>query len=329
MQIYLPIAEISVQIYWIILLGMFSGLMAGMFGIGGNFISIPTLIFMGIPPTVALSSCVNQTVGSSFASFINHFKRGNVDLEVAIYLFLGSLIGTVSGSIVFKLLKGAGYMDVVIFFIYILILGIMGTISAVESIRTIIKNIKKTENTINITQNNTSKIERFIKTLPLQRKFNTSGIETSIIAIACSGMFVSFLVALSGVGGGFILVPALIYIFSMPTTIAIGTSVFQAMFSTVIITFLHAATVKTVDIMLAVLLLLGALVGVNIGVRFSSILKPEFLRLLLATIILFGFFRMIFALFITQDDLYSFTIINSEQVYKTIDNDHCILFLLF
>jgi uncharacterized membrane protein YfcA len=292
-----------VHVHWIILVGLFSGLMAGLFGIGGNFITIPTLIFMGISPTIALSSAVNQTIASSFSSFLNHWKKNNVDIEIGLYLFIGGLIGTISGSLTFKYLKGAGYMDVVIFLIYIVVLGTMGTILSVESFQKIF--FKKNKKI----QKKKTKKSSIFKMLPLKKEFKTANVEISIIAILILGAFIGYLVSLSGIGGGFILVPTLIYAFAIPTTIAIGTSVFQAVFTTIIVTFLHATTVKTVDVMLAFLLTLGALIGVNMGIRISAKLKPEMLRGLLALVILFGFFRLIITLFVTPGDLYSFTII--------------------
>lgn len=303
MQIYLPIAELAVQVHWIILVGLFSGLMSGLFGIGGNFITIPTLIFMGISPTIALSSAINQTIASSFSSFLSHWKKNNVDIGIGLYLFIGGLFGTVLGSLTFKHLKSAGYMDIVISMIYIVILGSIGAILGIESIQKIFfkkdKKIQKKKN----------KKKSILNMLPMQKHFKTANVEISLVSILISGALIGFLVSISGIGGGFILVPMLIYAFNLPTTIAIGTSVFQAVFTTIIVTFLHATVAKTVDVMLALLLTLGALIGVNIGIRISAKLNPEVLKGLLGLVILFGFFRLIFTIFVTPSDLYSFTVI--------------------
>ncbi|MBQ4875528.1 MAG: sulfite exporter TauE/SafE family protein [Rickettsiaceae bacterium H1] len=300
MQIYLPIAEMSVEIFWLLLLGISSGLMAGVFGIGGNFIVIPTLIFIGIPPAISLSSAVNHTVASSFSSFLTHLKRKNVDLKMGCWLLIGSFIGSSAGAILFSLLYEAGFIDITISLLYVIVLGITGITIAIESTKAIYNKYKNTS-----VNKKKSKLRDF-KFMPYRQLFPQSGTEASILSIILIGVFIGMLVALAGLGGGFILVPTLIYVIGLPTSFAIGTSVFQAVFTTTIVTLLHATISHTVDIVLSLLLIIGAVIGAQIGVRINSKLQPEIVRMLLAIIVLGVFVKFLSSMLITPKELYSF-----------------------
>ena len=303
MQIYLPIAEISVHIYSILLLGIASGFMAGIFGIGGNFVVIPTLMFMGVPSPIALSSAVNHTIASSFSSFLTHLRNKNVDLAIGGWLLLGSFIGSLSGSLLFSLLYSLGIIDIVIALSYLLILGSIGVIVGIESALAIYRKHKNI--TIVKLKNTTSKFN-IAQSLPFKRHFPHSNITVSVLAIVLIGTLIGLLVSIAGLGGGFILVPLLIYVLGLPTSFAIGTSVFQAVFTTTLVTTLHAISVHTVDIMLSFFLVLGAVVGAQVGVRINTKLPPEILRALLSMIILGVFFKLLLGRLITPDNLYSF-----------------------
>ena len=300
MQIYLPIAEMSIEILFVLLLGVSSGLMVGIFGIGGNFVVIPTLIFMGVPSAVALSSAVNHTVASSFSSFLTHLKRKNVDLGIGLWLLIGSAIGSSLGAILFSMLYEAGIIDLTISLLYIIILGITGTIIAIESTKTIYRKHKNIANS-----DKKGKLTN-LRFMPYRKLFQHSNVEASIISIIIIGIFIGILVSLAGLGGGFILVPTLIYVIGLPTSFAVGTSVLQAVFTTAVVTILHAAIPHTVDVILSSLLIIGAVVGAQIGVRINTKLPSEILRMLLAVIILGVFTKLLFGMIITPKNLYSF-----------------------
>ncbi|AHX11185.1 sulfite exporter TauE/SafE family protein [Neorickettsia helminthoeca str. Oregon] len=308
MQIYFPIAEISIPIYVVMVVGLISGVMAGLFGIGGNFITIPTLIFMNIAPTVALSSAINQTVASSFASFLNQLKQKNVDLSIAFYLFLSGACGTLLGSFLLMYLQEKGNIDIVIFLIYIGMLASMGSIISVDSVCKLfaMRLAKTTYHESPSKESVAGKCSRFVNKLPLRRYFHSAKTEISIVALFIVGLIVGLILSLSGVGGGFLLVPTLIYLFNLPTRMAIGTSVFQSVLVSASATFLHAITLHTVDVLLGFFLSLGAIFGVALGARLNLTLHPLILRLLLSAVMFAGVFRLLCALFLTPENLYSF-----------------------
>lgn len=302
MQVYLPIAEISIEIYSIILLGLISGFMAGIFGIGGNFIAIPTLIFIGIPSAIALSSAVSHIVASSFSSFLSHLRNKNVDLGIGLWLIIGSMIGSLVGAIIFSFLYSIGVLDIFISLSYVIILGIVGVTIGIESIKAIHqKNKKKPIHSIK-----KKRVSKLSKLMPYKHHFIRSNVEVSIVAIILIGSLIGLLVSLAGLGGGFVLVPLLIYVLGLPTSLAIGTSVFQAVLTTSFVTIFHAVTAHTVDVVLSFFLILGAVIGAQIGVRVNTRLSPEVLRLMLATIILCVFTKLFLGMVITPNQLYSF-----------------------
>ncbi len=301
MQIYLPIAEVSVNIFLIIGLGGFVGILSGMFGVGGGFLMTPLLFFIGIPPAVAVATEANQIVASSFSGALAHFKRRAVDLKMGIILLIGGLIGAAFGVYIFKILKQIGQVELLVTLCYVIFLGIIGSLMFLESVSAI-RNSKN--------KNVIRKIKRhtWVHRLPLKMRFRTSNLYISAIPPFVIGMTVGVLAAIMGVGGGFIMVPAMIYIIGMPTKVVIGTSLFQIIFVTGFTTIMHATQNYTVDALLALLLLIGGVIGAQIGVRLGVKLKAEQLRILLSLIVLGVCFKLAFDLYATPDDLYSLAV---------------------
>ncbi len=280
MQIYLPIAEISVDAFLLIGLGGIVGILSGIFGVGGGFLITPLLIFVGIPPPVAVGTVSNQIVAASVAGVVAHFRRGNVDLLMGCVLTAGGLVGTVAGVFLFQLLRQIGQVDLVISLAYVIFLGSIGATMAVEATRAMLRSRRGGAGRRKLHKHT------WIHGLPFKMRFRKSKLYISAILPLGIGFAVGVLAAIMGVGGGFIMVPAMIYLLGMPTAMVIGTSLFQIIFVTASATFLHAATNQTVDIMLALLLLAGAVVGAQFGTRLGAKLKGEQLRGLLALMVL-------------------------------------------
>ena len=301
MQVYLPIAEISVNIFLLVGLGALVGILSGMFGVGGGFLMTPLLFFIGIPPAVAVATEANQIVASSFSGALAHFKRRAVDLKMGVILLLGGVLGASLGVYVFKLLKQIGQVELMVTLCYVVFLGIIGSLMFLESLSSITRrgNAQRTK-----------KIKRhtWVHRLPLKMRFRTSNLYISAIPPFFIGIVVGVLAAIMGVGGGFIMVPALIYIIGMPTKVVIGTSLFQIIFVTAFTTIMHATQNYTVDAMLAILLIFGGVVGAQVGVRLGVKLKAEQLRILLSVIVLGVCFKLAFDLLVTPDEYYSLTV---------------------
>jgi uncharacterized protein len=299
MQIYLPIAEVSVNAYLLFGIGGIVGLLSGLFGVGGGFLITPLLFFIGIPPTVAVATGANQVVASSISGVLAHLKRKTVDLRMGVVLLVGGLIGSALGIWVFNLLSRLGQIDLIVQLCYVIFLGLVGLLMLQESLRALSRARKGPQAHIKRHQHN------WVHRLPLKVKFRTSGLYISVIPPLMVGMFVGVLAAIMGVGGGFIMVPAMIYLLGMPTKVVIGTSLFQIIFVTGFTTFMHAATNHSVDIMLALLLILGGVLGAQIGTRLSSRLKAEQLRILLALLVVAVCAKLAFDLLVRPDELYS------------------------
>ena len=298
MQIYLPIAEVSVNLLLIIGLGALVGILSGMFGVGGGFLMTPLLFFIGIPPAVAVATEANQIVASSVSGALAHFKRRAVDLKMGLLLLFGGLFGASLGVYIFKALKEIGQVELFVTLCYVVFLGIIGSLMFFESLSSI------------RVQNRTQKIKNikrhtWVHRLPLKMRFRTSNLYISAIPPFCIGLLVGVLAAIMGVGGGFIMVPAMIYIIGMPTKVVIGTSLFQIIFVTAFTTIMHATQNYTVDAMLAILLILGGVVGAQIGVRLGVKLKAEQLRILLSVIVLGVCFKLAFDLLVTPGEYYT------------------------
>ncbi|MGF1626991.1 MAG: sulfite exporter TauE/SafE family protein [Alphaproteobacteria bacterium] len=299
MQIYLPIAEMSVNVFLLVGIGGLIGFLSGMFGVGGGFLMTPLLIFIGIPPAVAVATQSNQTVATSVAGVIAHWRRGNVDLAMGLVLLAGGLVGSGLGVLLFRLLSAVGQIDLVIALSYVVFLGLVGAMMATESIRAILRARRPGGAP-------RRKLHKhvWIHGLPLKRRFRRSKLYISVFPPLVLGFLVGLLSAIMGVGGGFIMVPAMIYLLGMPTLVVIGTSLFQIIFVTANAAFLHAATNQTVDVMLAALLLLGSVTGIQVGTRIGAKLPGEQLRAMLALIVLLVAGKLFYDMVSTPDSMY-------------------------
>jgi len=299
MQIYLPIAEVSVNAFLLLGLGGIVGVLSGMFGVGGGFLMTPLLFFIGIPPTVAVATEANQIVASSFSGALAHLKRKTVDIKMGLILLIGGLLGAGIGLIIFNYLKSLGQVDLLVKLCYVAFLGIIGSLMFIESLRAI---LKKQSGPI---PKRGRRPRTFAQQLPFKMRFRTSGLYISIIPPILVGLLVGVLSAIMGVGGGFIMVPAMIYILGMPTKVVVGTSLFQIIFVTGFTTLLHATTNYTVDIVLAVLLLLGGVIGAQLGSQFGTHLRAEQLRILLALMVIAVCIKIAFDLLVMPSELFS------------------------
>jgi hypothetical protein len=281
MNLYLPIANLSVNALVIIALGGAVGLLSGMFGVGGGFLTTPLLIVYGIPPTVAAASSASQVTGASVSGVFAHLRRGGVDLKMGGVLVAGGALGSIAGAGAFRLLQRTGQTDTVIAIAYVLLLGSIGGLMLRESVLA----IGAAKGRI-APRPRKRRHHPLIAALPLRTRFYASGLYISPLAPFLLGFFVGVLTILLGVGGGFILVPAMIYLLGMAAGVVVGTSLFQTLFVTAIATLVHALTTEAVDIVLAGLLLIGSVTGAQLGARFASRVKPEYLRLALALVVL-------------------------------------------
>ncbi len=298
MQIYLPIAEISVNIFLLIGLGGIVGILSGMFGVGGGFLMTPLLFFIGIPPAVAVASEANQILGASFSGAIAHFRRKNVDIKMGFLLILGGIIGSIFGVELFRIFKNLGQLELIIKVCYVIFLGIIGIIMFFESLRAL--NYKSKNIKVRKTRHHS-----WVQGLPLKMRFRTSNLYISSIPAIFIGFFVGILASIMGIGGGFIIVPAMIYILGMPTKVVVGTSLFQIIFVTGVTTYLHAVKNFSVDIILSFLLLVGGVIGAQFGVRIGLKLKAEQLRILLAILVLAMCLKITLELFITPVEIFT------------------------
>lgn len=298
MLIYLPIAEVSVNAFLLLGLGGIVGVLSGMFGVGGGFLMTPLLFFIGIPPAVAVATEANQIVASSFSGVMAHFKRKTVDLKMGTVLLIGGLVGSALGILLFNYLRAMGQVDLLVKLCYVVFLGIIGGLMFFESLNAIRKS-KKPGATA------TRRRHNWVHNLPFKMKFRVSGLYISVIPPILVGVLVGILAAIMGVGGGFIMVPAMIYLLGMPTKVVVGTSLFQIIFVTAFTTMLHATTNYTVDVVLAVLLLIGGVIGAQIGTRIGVKMKAEQLRILLAIMVLAVCGKLAFDLLVQPNELYS------------------------
>ncbi len=299
MQIYLPIAEISVNAFLLLGLGGMVGILSGMFGVGGGFLMTPLLFFIGIPPAVAVATEANQIVASSFSGVLAHLRRKTVDLKMGVVLLIGGLVGAFLGIQLFNYLKSLGQVDLLVKLSYVVFLSIIGSMMFVESLRAIMHSRKS---------GGAAPARRkhfWVHALPFKMKFRTSGLYISAIPPLLVGVAVGILAAIMGVGGGFIMVPAMIYLLGMPTKVVVGTSLFQIIFVTAFTTLAHATTNYTVDIGLALLLMLGGVIGAQFGTRIGLKLKGEQLRILLALMVLGVVAKLGLDLLLEPADIYS------------------------
>ena len=300
MSIYLPIAEMNVNIFLIVFIGMVVGALSGLFGVGGGFLMTPLLIFLGIPPVVAVGSEAPHVLASSVSGVIAHWRKRNVDFKMGFFLLSGGVIGSTLGVNLFKLLKTYGQIDIVIQFLFIIFLGFIGMSMAFESAKTTIKNYRTTS-AIRTKLHQHS----WIHGLPFKLRFHRSKLYISAIPPILIGFFVGILSAMMGVGGGFIMIPAMGYILGMSTNVVVGTSLFQIIFVTANSTFFQSYLNQTVDIVLSALMILGGVIGAQIGVRIGSQLKAEYLRGILAILVLLVCAKILSDLILTPSDLFT------------------------
>ena len=285
MDVYLPIANLSVNALLIVLLGGGVGLLSGMFGVGGGFLTTPLLIVYGIPPTVAAASAASQVTGASVSGVFAHGRRGGIDVKMGMVLVTGGLAGSLFGAWLFRLLQAIGQIDTVIAVLYVVMLGSIGGLMAKEAASAILaaRQIARGRARPRPAKR---RHHPLIAALPLRTRFYKSGLYISPLAPLLLGFFTGIMTILLGVGGGFILVPAMVYLLGMATSVVLGTSLFQTLFVTAAATMVHATTTHAVDIVLAALLLLGSVAGAQVGARLAGKVKPEYLRLLLAAMVL-------------------------------------------
>jgi uncharacterized membrane protein YfcA len=299
MQIYLPIAEVSVNGLGLLVIGMMVGLLSGMFGVGGGFILTPLLFFIGIPPTVAVASAANQIAGSQFSALLVHLQRKTVDLKMGMVLLAGGVLGSATGVQIFTALRQVGQFELVVSLLYVVLLGTIGALMLVESVRAMRR--RNDPNAVLVPRRR----HTWAHGLPLKMRFQTSKLYVSAIPPFAIGAVVGVLAAIMGVGGGFIMVPAMIYLIGMPTKIVVGTTVFQFLFVTGLTAIMHAVQSGTVDVMLALILLVGGVVGTQIGVNLGQRLRAEQLRILLALLVVGVCLKLAADLVIRPDELYS------------------------
>ncbi|RAU23634.1 permease [Paramagnetospirillum kuznetsovii] len=304
MQIYLPIAEMSVNVFVILGLGGGVGFMSGLFGVGGGFLMTPLLIFLGVPPAVAVGTEANQIVASSVSGVLAHWRRGNVDIKMGLILTGGGFVGSTFGVFLFRWLRSLGQIDLVISLCYIVFLGIVGGLMLIESIQALNTSRKHAAGGT-VAPKRKLHQHSWLHGLPLKVRFRRSKLYISAILPAIIGLFVGILAAIMGVGGGFIMVPAMIYLLGMPTAVVVGTSLFQIIFVTANATFLQSTMNHTVDVVLALLLLLGGVVGAQVGARFGVKLKGEQLRSLLALMVLGVCAKLLFDMVTVPGELFA------------------------
>ncbi len=301
MDIYLPIAGMSVNALLIVALGALVGLLSGMFGVGGGFLTTPLLIFYGIPPTVAVASATTQITGASVSGAYAHWKRGGVDFRMGGVMIAGGLLGTLAGAGIFRLLQDSGQIDLLIGFLYVILLGSIGGLMLKDAVIALGWVTRPASVAVSRRHN------RWVAGLPLRWRFYASGLYISPLAPAALGFSAGILTVLLGVGGGFILVPAMIYILGMAARVVIGTSLIMIVAVSAVATFILALTTQSVDIVLAGLLLVGGVVGAQYGARLATQLKPDLLRLALSLIILLVALRMAIGLAWRPDEIYTVT----------------------
>ena len=300
MDVYLPIANLSVNGLIIVGLGALTGFLSGMFGVGGGFLTTPLMIFYGIPPTVAAASAASQVTGASVSGVFFHSRRGGVDYQMGSVMVAGGIIGTGIGALMFRLLQQLGQIDTVINILYVMLLGSIGGLMAKESIQT----IRASRSGMPVAARK-RRHHPMVASLPMRWRFYRSGLYISPLAPLLLGVAVGILTMLMGIGGGFILVPAMLYILGMSANVVVGTSLWQILFTTMATTMMHALTTHAVDLVLASLLLFGSVTGAQIGAQFSQKADPVKLRLLLAIIVLLVAARMALGLTYIPSEIYS------------------------
>ena len=302
MDVYLPIANLSVNGLVIVGLGALMGILSGMFGVGGGFLTTPLLIFYGIPPTVAAASAASQVTGASVSGVFAHTRRGGVDYLMGGVMVVGGVFGTMVGAVLFRLLQELGQIDTVINILYVIMLGAIGGMmgnEAVQSLRAMRSGKRLPARK--------RRHHPLVANLPWRWRFYRSGLYISPLAPLLLGFSTGILTMLLGVGGGFILVPAMLYILGMSASVVVGTSLFEILFVTMVSTMMHSLTTKAVDIVLAILLLIGSVTGAQIGAQLAQKFRAEYLRLILAAIVILVALRLAIGLGYRPDEIFTVT----------------------
>ena len=299
MDIYFPIAEMSLNVFVLLAMGGGVGLLSGMFGVGGGFLMTPLLIFSGVPPAVAVGTEANQVVASSVSGALAHWRRGNVDFKMGIILLIGGFVGSTGGVWMFTWLRELGQIDLVIALCYVTFLGIVGVLMLVESLRAWMRSRKRGPS------NRKLHLHTWMHGLPFKMRFRRSKLYISALLPLAIGVFVGVLSAIMGVGGGFIMVPAMIYLLGMPTSVVVGTSLFQIIFVTANVTFLQSVNNQTVDVLLALTLIISSVIGAQFGAMIGVKMRSEHLRGLLGLIVLAVGLRVAWGLVALPDSLFS------------------------
>lgn len=305
MQIYLPIAEIPVNILVILAFGFLTGVLAGIFGIGGGFLATPLLMFIGISPAIAVATSANQITASSVSGLLTHLKRSAVDIKMGLILLIGGLVGSAIGIWIFSILQSLGQIDLTVSLVYVIFLGTIGSLMLVESTRVILE--KKFDFTF-AKKNKIGFVARMVKKankLPFKIYFPKSQIRTSLLLPLILGLLVGILVSIMGIGGGFIMIPVMVYILRMPSNVIVGTSLFQITFIAGNVTFWQAYTNHNVDVVLAFLMIIGSVIGAQIGSRIGYKINADSLRSLLAIMILAVCIKMTLNLFVDPLSIYN------------------------
>lgn len=302
MAIYLPIAELSANLFVLLGMGAAVGFLSGMFGVGGGFLITPLLIFYNIPPAVAVATGANQVVASSVSGVLSHFKRGGVDIKLGLVLLIGGIFGSMLGIYIYSTLLALGQLDLIVSMLYVLFLGTVGGLMMIESVRSMRRAKKGQVVTLKKPGQHT-----WMHKLPFKIRFKASKLYISVIPVLLLGAMIGVLASVMGVGGGFIMVPAMIYLLKVPTSVVIGTSLFQIIFVAGFTTVLQAATNQTVDAVLALMLMIGGVIGAQYGAKAGQKLRGEQLRALLAALVMLVALRLAYTLFVVPSNLYSIT----------------------
>lgn len=309
MQVYLPIAELSMNLFFLVGIGGAVGFLSGLFGVGGGFLLTPLLIFSGVPSSVAVASVTGQVVAASTSGALSYYRRGQIDLHMALYLVLSGVLGAFGGVATFQVLRAAGQLDLVISLGFLILLGFVGTLMLIEAARAIIKRRAGI-----VVREKLPNQHNWFHGLPWRVRFKKSRLYISVIPVLALGIAIGFVGSLLGIGGGFILVPALVYILRMPGNMVIGTSLLQVVAMMAATTILHAVSSQSVDILLAFCLMVGGTVGAQFGASAGKYLRGEQLRALLAILVLAVAIRFGISLVLTPGDVYSTAVIGAAGV---------------
>ena len=304
MQIYLPIAELSVNLFFLVGIGGAVGFLSGLFGVGGGFLLTPLLIFSGVPTSVAVASVTGQVVAASTSGALSHYRRGGIDLHLAMYLILSGILGAFGGVATFSILRANGQLDLVIAVGFVLLLGFVGTLMLQESVRALLKQRKGV-----VVRERQPNQHSWIHGLPWRVRFKKSRLYISVLPVLVIGLFIGFVGSLLGIGGGFVMVPALVYLLRVPGNVVIGTSLAQVVAMMAATTILHAVQSQSVDILLAFCLMVGGTAGAQFGAAAGQHLRGEQLRGLLALLVLAVAIRFGLSLVLTPSDVFSMAVV--------------------